>query len=83
MPTWCRRHQGGPPNGDDTRYISVARPANERCIRKRQPGQARHHRGPALRVRKSALRALVEQADVFIHSMRSKAINRLASAIPR
>ncbi|OOK63417.1 coA-transferase III family protein [Mycobacterium kansasii] len=31
---------------------------------------------------KSALRALVEQADVFIHSMRSKAINRLGFSYP-
>ena len=67
-----------PPEGDNTRYISVG-PA---------PGLGgvfvnvnRGKRSVALDLRseagKTALRALVLDADVFIHSMRSKAIARL------
>jgi crotonobetainyl-CoA:carnitine CoA-transferase CaiB-like acyl-CoA transferase len=67
-----------PPEGDDTRYISVG-PA---------PGMSgvfvnvnRGKRSIVLDLRsesgKTALRALIETADVFIHSMRSKAIARL------
>jgi crotonobetainyl-CoA:carnitine CoA-transferase CaiB-like acyl-CoA transferase len=67
-----------PPEGDDTRYISVG-PA---------PGMSgvfvnvnRGKRSVVLDLRsetgKAALRALIETADVFIHSMRSKAIARL------
>src|SRR5215510_8908174 len=63
-----------PPGGDDTRYISVA-PA---------PGMSgvfanvnRGKRSVVLDLRvdadKAQLFALLEQADVFIHSMRSKA----------
>ena len=67
-----------PPEGDDTRYISVG-PA---------PGMSgvfvnvnRGKRSVVLDLRtdagKVALRALIETADVFIHSMRSKAVARL------
>ena len=67
-----------PPEGDDARYISVG-PA---------PGMSgvfvnvnRGKRSVVLDLRtdagKVALRALIETADVFIHSMRSKAVARL------
>ncbi|OBK17389.1 CaiB/BaiF CoA transferase family protein [Mycobacterium asiaticum] len=67
-----------PPQGDDTRYISVG-PA---------PGMSgvfvnvnRGKRGMAIDLKseagRTAVRALIEQADVFIHSMRAKAIARL------
>jgi len=67
-----------PPRGDDTRYISVG-PA---------PGMGgvfvnvnRGKRSIVLDLRsdagKATLRSLVETADVFIHSMRSKAITKL------
>ncbi|OBK96992.1 acetyl-CoA acetyltransferase [Mycobacterium asiaticum] len=67
-----------PPQGDDTRYISVG-PA---------PGMSgvfvnvnRGKRGMAIDLKseagRTALRTLIERADVFIHSMRAKAIARL------
>ncbi|MCG5431091.1 CoA transferase [Mycobacterium sp. MYCO198283] len=67
-----------PPQGDNTRYISVG-PA---------PGMAgvfvnvnRGKRGVVLDLQtdagRDALRALIARADVFIHSMRSKAIAKL------
>src|SRR6201990_1630024 len=67
-----------PPQGDNTRYISVG-PA---------PGMSgvfvnvnRGKRGIVLDLQtdagRRALRALVETADVFIHSMRAKAIAKL------
>ncbi|PXX06994.1 CaiB/BaiF CoA transferase family protein [Mycolicibacterium moriokaense] len=67
-----------PPQGDDTRYVSVG-PA---------PGMSavfvnvnRGKRSVVLDLRtdegKTALRALVADADVFIHSMRAKAIVKL------
>ena len=67
-----------PPEGDNTRYISVG-PA---------PGMSgvfvnvnRGKRSVVLDLRteagKAALRALIETADVFIHSMRAKAIAKL------
>ncbi|MGV0852174.1 CaiB/BaiF CoA transferase family protein [Mycolicibacterium phlei] len=67
-----------PPQGDDTRYVSVG-PA---------PGLSgvfvnvnRGKRSVVLDLRsehgKAAIRALIERADVFIHSMRAKAIARL------
>src|SRR3954471_22069244 len=67
-----------PPEGDNTRYISVG-PA---------PGMSgvfvnvnRGKRSVVLDLRseegKTALRALVLEADVFIHSMRAKAIAKL------
>lgn len=67
-----------PPQGDDTRYISVG-PA---------PGMSgvfvnvnRGKRGVSLDLKsdsgQTAMRALIAGADVFIHSMRAKAIGRL------
>lgn len=67
-----------PPEGDNTRYISVAP----------SPGLAgvfvnvnRGKRSVVLDLRseegKAALRKLIETADVFVHSMRAKAIARL------
>ena len=67
-----------PPEGDNTRYISVG-PA---------PGMSgvymnvnRGKRAVVLDLRtddgKTALRALIRTADVFIHSMRSKAVTKL------
>lgn len=67
-----------PPQGDNTRYISVG-PA---------PGMSgvfvnvnRGKRSVVLDLRsedgRAALRALIERADVFIHSMRAKAIDAL------
>ncbi len=67
-----------PPRGDDTRYVSVG-PA---------PGMSgvfvnvnRGKRSVVLDLRtehgKAALRALIAGADVFIHSMRAKAITKL------
>jgi crotonobetainyl-CoA:carnitine CoA-transferase CaiB-like acyl-CoA transferase len=67
-----------PPRGDDTRYVSVG-PA---------PGMSgvfvnvnRGKRSVALDLKsdagRSALHALIERADVFIHSMRAAAIGRL------
>jgi crotonobetainyl-CoA:carnitine CoA-transferase CaiB-like acyl-CoA transferase len=67
-----------PPEGDTTRYISVAP----------EPGMSgvfanvnRGKRSVVLDLRsdagKSALRALIQDADVFIHSMRFKAITKL------
>ena len=67
-----------PPNGDNTRYISVAA----------EPGMCgvfvnvnRGKRSVVLDLRtdegKRALRELIKQADVFIHSMRAKAIAKL------
>jgi crotonobetainyl-CoA:carnitine CoA-transferase CaiB-like acyl-CoA transferase len=70
-----------PPAGDNTRYISVAP----------SPGMAgvfvnvnRGKRSVVLDLRseegKAALRKLIEDADVFIHSMRAKAIAKLGFA---
>ncbi|KUI28866.1 acetyl-CoA acetyltransferase [Mycobacterium sp. IS-1496] len=70
-----------PPEGDNTRFISVG-PA---------PGMSgvfvnvnRGKRGIVLDLRtedgKAALRALIAEADVFIHSMRAKAIAKLGFA---
>ncbi len=67
-----------PPEGDNTRYISIG-PA---------PGMSgvyvnvnRGKRAVVLNLRseegKTALRALIGTADVFIHSMRSKAVTKL------
>ncbi|RAY16319.1 CoA transferase [Actinomadura craniellae] len=67
-----------PPAGDNTRYISVGP----------EPGMGgvfvnvnRGKRSAVLDLRsdegQAALRELVEQSDVFIHSMRAKAISRL------
>jgi crotonobetainyl-CoA:carnitine CoA-transferase CaiB-like acyl-CoA transferase len=67
-----------PPGGDDTRYVSVGP----------TPGMSgvfvnvnRGKRSVVLDLRsdagKAALRSLIETADVFIHSMRAKAVARL------
>lgn len=72
-----------PPEGDNTRYISVG-PA---------PGMSgvfvnvnRGKRSAVLDLQtpegKRALQALIESADVFIHSMRAKAVAKLGFAYP-
>jgi crotonobetainyl-CoA:carnitine CoA-transferase CaiB-like acyl-CoA transferase len=72
-----------PPAGDNTRYISVGP----------EPGMAgvfvnvnRGKRSVVLDLRreddKAALRRLIVEADVFIHSMRGKAIARLGFGYP-
>lgn len=72
-----------PPQGDDTRYVSVG-PA---------PGMSgvfvnvnRGKRGVILDLKseagRTALQALIERADVFIHSMRAAAIGRLGLSYP-
>ena len=70
-----------PPQGDDTRYISVG-PA--RGMSGVFVNVNRGKRAITLDLKsesgKTALRALVEQADVFIHSMRAKAVARLGFA---
>ena len=67
-----------PPQGDDTRYISVG-PA--RGMSGVFVNVNRGKRAITLDLKsesgKTALRALVAQADVFIHSMRAKAVARL------
>jgi crotonobetainyl-CoA:carnitine CoA-transferase CaiB-like acyl-CoA transferase len=67
-----------PPQGDDTRYVSVG-PA--RGMSGVFVNVNRGKRGITLDLRsehgKTVMRALIEQADIFIHSMRSKAIARL------
>ena len=72
-----------PPDGDNTRYISVAS----------TPGMSgvfvnvnRGKRSVVLDLRAApgvaALRALIESADVFIHSMRAKAVAKLGFDYP-
>ncbi|MGB9224071.1 CaiB/BaiF CoA transferase family protein [Mycobacterium sp.] len=72
-----------PPQGDDTRYVSVG-PA--RGMSGVFVNVNRGKRGIAIDLKsdagKTALRALIEQADVFIHSMRAKAIGRLGFGYP-
>ena len=67
-----------PPQGDDTRYVSVGPVRGMGGV---FVNVNRGKRGIILDLKsdsgKTALRALIEQADVFIHSMRSKAIARL------
>ncbi|OMC22794.1 MULTISPECIES: CaiB/BaiF CoA-transferase family protein [unclassified Mycobacterium] len=67
-----------PPQGDDTRYISVGPVRGMGGV---FVNVNRGKRGVTLDLQsdsgKIALRALIEQADVFIHSMRSKAVARL------
>jgi crotonobetainyl-CoA:carnitine CoA-transferase CaiB-like acyl-CoA transferase len=67
-----------PPQGDDTRYVSVGPVRGMGGV---FVNVNRGKRGITLDLKsdsgKTALRALIEQADVFIHSMRSKAIARL------
>lgn len=70
-----------PPQGDDTRYISAG---PERGMCGVFVNVNRGKRGVALDLRsdqgKAALRKLIETADVFVHSMRSKAIAKLGFA---
>jgi crotonobetainyl-CoA:carnitine CoA-transferase CaiB-like acyl-CoA transferase len=72
-----------PPQGDDTRYVSVGPTRGMSGV---FVNVNRGKRGVALDLKsddgKTALRALVEQADVFIHSMRAKAIGRLGFSYP-
>ncbi|SEQ06608.1 Crotonobetainyl-CoA:carnitine CoA-transferase CaiB [Solimonas aquatica] len=67
-----------PPEGDNTRYISVAPVPGKSGV---FANVNRGKRSVVLDLRseagKAALRALVKTADVFIHSMRGKAIARL------
>ena len=67
-----------PPEGDDTRYISVGPALGMSGV---FVNVNRGKRSMVLDLRsesgKTALRALIETADVFIHSMRSRAIARL------
>src|SRR4029079_6081430 len=64
-----------PPQGDNTRFISVGPESGMSGV---FVNVNRGKRSVVLDLRtdkdKAALRALVERADVFIHSMRSKAI---------
>jgi crotonobetainyl-CoA:carnitine CoA-transferase CaiB-like acyl-CoA transferase len=66
------------PEGDDTRYISVGPTAGMSGV---FVNVNRGKRSVVLDLRsdagKAALRSLIETADVFIHSMRAKAIARL------
>jgi crotonobetainyl-CoA:carnitine CoA-transferase CaiB-like acyl-CoA transferase len=67
-----------PPQGDDTRYISVGPVRGMGGV---FVNVNRGKRGITADLQseagKSVLRALIEQADVFIHSMRAKAVARL------
>jgi crotonobetainyl-CoA:carnitine CoA-transferase CaiB-like acyl-CoA transferase len=67
-----------PPQGDDCRYISVGPASGMSGV---FVNVNRGKRGIVLNLRsetgKAALRALIETADVFIHSMRSKAVAKL------
>jgi crotonobetainyl-CoA:carnitine CoA-transferase CaiB-like acyl-CoA transferase len=67
-----------PPAGDDTRYISVGPVAGLSGV---FVNVNRGKRGVVLDLQtadgKAALRSLIETADVFIHSMRAKAITKL------
>jgi crotonobetainyl-CoA:carnitine CoA-transferase CaiB-like acyl-CoA transferase len=67
-----------PPQGDDTRYVSVGPVRGMGGV---FVNVNRGKRSIALDLRsdsgKAVLRALIEQADVFIHSMRAKAVARL------
>jgi crotonobetainyl-CoA:carnitine CoA-transferase CaiB-like acyl-CoA transferase len=67
-----------PPQGDDTRYVSVGPVRGMGGV---FVNVNRGKRGITVDLQsdsgKAVLRALIEQADVFIHSMRSKAVARL------
>jgi crotonobetainyl-CoA:carnitine CoA-transferase CaiB-like acyl-CoA transferase len=67
-----------PPQGDDTRYVAVGPSAGMNGV---FVNVNRGKRSVVLDLRseegKTALRSLIETADVFIHSMRAKAIARL------
>ncbi|ODR15396.1 CaiB/BaiF CoA transferase family protein [Mycobacterium shimoidei] len=67
-----------PPEGDNTRYISVGpEPSMSGVFVNVNRGKRSITLDLQSQAGKSALRALVETADVFIHSMRSKAITQL------
>ncbi|GAB2851444.1 CoA transferase [Actinocorallia aurea] len=70
-----------PPAGDDTRYVSAG---PEHGMGGVFANVNRGKRGVVLDLRdpdgKAALRALAERSDVFVHSMRAKAIARLGFA---
>ena len=67
-----------PPQGDNTRYISVGPESGMSGV---FVNVNRGKRSVVLDLQtdagKTALRALIERADVFVHSMRSKAISKL------
>src|ERR1700751_2637350 len=67
-----------PPQGDDTRYVSVGPVRGMGGV---FVNVKRGQRSITLDLRcdsgTSVLRALIEHADVFIHSMRAKAVARL------
>jgi crotonobetainyl-CoA:carnitine CoA-transferase CaiB-like acyl-CoA transferase len=67
-----------PPEGDDTRYISVGpTPGMSGVFVNVNRGKRSVVLDLHAEAGKVALRALIEAADIFIHSMRSKAIARL------
>src|SRR6202022_3943365 len=67
-----------PPEGDNTRYISVGPvPGMSGVFVNVNRGKRSVVLDLRLEAGKTALRRLIEQADVFIHSMRSKAIAKL------
>lgn len=72
-----------PPQGDDTRYVSVG---PTRGLSGVFVNVNRGKRAITLDLKsdagQTALRALIERADVFIHSMRAKAIARLGLSYP-
>jgi crotonobetainyl-CoA:carnitine CoA-transferase CaiB-like acyl-CoA transferase len=73
-----------PPDGDNTRYISVGPIAGMSGV---FVNVNRGKRSVVLDLRSAAgiaaMRALIGQADVFIHSMRSKAIAKLGFSYPQ
>src|ERR1700741_1034648 len=72
-----------PPEGDNTRYISVApAPGLSGVFVNVNRGKKSVVLDLQTEAGKQALRALVATADVFIHSMRAKAIARLGFDYP-
>src|SRR5262245_24072502 len=67
-----------PPQGDDTRYVSIGPATGMSGV---FVNVNRGKRSVVLDLRseagKSALRALIKDADVFIHSMRARAVAKL------
>jgi crotonobetainyl-CoA:carnitine CoA-transferase CaiB-like acyl-CoA transferase len=67
-----------PPEGDTTRYISVApAPGMSGVFANVNRGKRSVVLDLRLEAGKAALRALIQDADVFVHSMRFKAITKL------
>src|ERR1700752_4323647 len=67
-----------PPHGDDCRYISVGPvPGMSGVFVNVNRGKRRVVLDLRTEAGKTALRALIERADVFINSMRSRAIAKL------